>query len=371
MSAFRGAGSAMTDMAGPGVDLPDPWSAVVGQDVAVSRLTAAADDPVHAYLFLGQPGSGGYAAALGFAALILSDGLDGDGAARARRLALNAVHPDVVVVEPEGAALRVEEAREILRAGQISPVEGARKVIVVHAVDVIQEAAIGMLLKLIEEPPSSTIFVLLAEDIPPEIITIASRCVTVEFGPIPLPIIEATLVGEGVSPRRVKIAAAASGGDLGRARLLSTDDALATRAELWKSIPDRLDGKGVTVWELVNQVREGMDGAQEPLVARQAQELEELEARVEATGERGAGRSQLVARHKREVRRLRIDEIRFGLATIARVYRDRLVAGPDPQAASALHAVQHAAQALVRNPNEPLLLQSLFLNLAPGVMSNR
>lgn len=336
---------------------------VVGQEVAVKRLTAAAVDPVHAYLFLGQPGSGGHQAALGFAGLLLSDGLDGGAAERAIRLALESKHPDLVVIEPEGAALRVEEANEIIRAGQTSPVEGARKVIVVHSVDLIQEAAIGKLLKLIEEPPASTVFVFLAEDVPPEIVTIASRCVTVEFSPIALPIIEAALVAEGVTPSRVKMAAAASGGDLERARLLSNDDALVTRAALWAAIPDKLDGRGVTVWELVNQVREGMDAAQEPLVARQEDDLAELEARVEATGERGSGRSVLVARHKREVRRLRVDEIRFGLATMARVYRDRLIAADDPPSVRAIDAIQQTTAALVRNPNEPLLLQTLLLNL--------
>ncbi len=342
---------------------PDVFGAVVGQEQAVARLVAAAVDPVHAYLFLGQPGTGGYQAALGFGALVLADGLTDEGAERARRLALEAKHPDLVVIEAEGAALRVEEANEIIRAGQISPVEGSRKVIVVHGVDLIQEAAIGKLLKLIEEPPASTIFVLLAEDVPPEIITIASRCVTIEFGPVALPIIEAALVGEGVSPSRVKMAAAASGGDLARARLLANDDALAGRAELWVSLPSRLDGRGVTVWELVNQVRDGMDAAQEPLVARHEAELAELEARVEATGERGSGRSQLVARHKREIRRLRLDELRFGLATLSRVYRDRLIEADDRAAGKALEVIQRTAEQLVRNPNEPLLLQGLFLEL--------
>jgi DNA polymerase-3 subunit delta' len=344
-------------------DLPDPFGAVIGQEAAVKRLAAAAVDPVHAYLFLGRHGSGGYRAALGFAALVLSDGLEGDAAVRSRRLALEGLHPDVIVVEPEGAALRVEEAAEILRAGQISPVEGAHKVIIVHGVDVVQEAAIGKLLKLIEEPPASVIFVLLAEHVPPEIVTIASRCVTVEFSPVALQVITAVLVGVGVSPKRAKVSAAASGGDVDRARLLSTDDAVAIRAELWASIPEKLDGRGVTVWELVNQVRDSMDAAQEPLVNRQEGEVAQLEERVEATGERGSGRSTLVARHKREIRRLRLDEIHFGLATMSRVYRDRLIEANRPGLIDSLDAVQGAAEALVRNPNEALLLQALFLNL--------
>ncbi len=345
------------------IELPDPWADLVGQGEAAKRLEQAAVSPVHAYLFLGQPGSGTVSAAFGFAALLLSSHLDPVGAERARRLALSGRHPDLVVIEPEGAALLVEEAAEIIRAGQTSPVEGPRKVIVVSGIDAIREAAIGKLLKLIEEPPPSMVFVLLAENVPPEIITIASRCVTIEFGPIPRQVLEAALVARGIRPGRAKAAAAACGGDLERALLLASDDALAARAALWQAIPGRLDGRGVTVWELATQVREAMDAAQEPLVARQQTEIEALDQRVEQTGERGAGRAQLVARHKREVRRLRVDEFRFGLATMARVYGDRLRERPSAQDEAALAAIQNAAESLVRNPNEVLLVQALLLTL--------
>ena len=234
-----------------------------------------------------------------------------------------------------------------------------------HGIDVIEEAAIGRLLKMIEEPPASAVFVLLAEHVLPEIVTIASRCVTIEFAPIPPSVLEVALISEGVPFDRAKLAASASGGDLDRARLLSTDDGLSNRARLWAGIPDRLDGTGSLVVELVRQVREGMDEAQGPLDARHTAELEALEARAAQFGERGSGRSELVAQHKRQIRALRNDELRFGLATLARAYRDRLVARDDPHAIAAVAAVQEATEALVRNPNEPLLLQALFLRLGP------
>lgn len=339
------------------------FSSVISQDVAVQRLEAAAQAPVHAYLFLGPRGTGSYEAALGFAALLLSEGSEGDARDRHQRLALEEKHPDLVVVEAQGAALRVSEAEAIIRHGTISPVEGNRKVIVVKGVDAIEESAIGKLLKVIEEPPRSAIFVLLADEVPPEIITIASRCVTVEFGPISTSILETMLFAEGVNPKRAKAAAAASGGDIQRARLLANDDALAGRVEMWQSLPGRLDGTGSTVHELTAQLREGMDGAQAPLEAKHLTELEELQERVELTGERGSGRSDLVAKQKREVRRQRVDELRFGLATLSRIYRDQLIEAPSLQAEEALVAIAGTADALIRNPNEPLLLQALLLDL--------
>jgi DNA polymerase-3 subunit delta' len=354
----------------------DAWAGLIGQVEAQARLTAAASSPVHAYLLLGARGSGTFTAALGFAGLLLAgavpdEQLDVEGArSRAVSLAVEGKHPDLLVIEPQGAALRVSEAEEIIRAGLRTPVESDRKVIVVTGVDAIEEAAIGKLLKVVEEPPPSTVFVLLADEVPPEIITIASRCVTVEFGPVPSAELEQALVDDGVAPQRAADAAAAAGGDLDRARLLATDDELAARAALWRDVPSRLDGSGFLASELVDEVRAGMDRAQGPLEARQKTEIEELEARVEQLGERGSGRADLTARHKREVRRLRTDELRFGLATLARVYRDRLVDEPDHGAGDeaafdAIAAVQTATENLIRNPNEALLLQDLFLRLAP------
>ena len=343
--------------------MSDPFAAVISQDDAVARLKAAAKAPVHAYLLLGPRGSGSYQAALGFAALLLTDESEGEAAARHERLALEEKHPDLIIIEAQGAALRVGEAEAIIRHGSISPVEGRRKVILVRGIDAIEEAAIGKLLKAIEEPPASAIFVLLADEVPPEIITIASRCVPIEFGPISLTVLETMLFAEGVSPKRAKAAAAASGGDVDRARLLATDEALATRAALWQSIPDKLDGTGSTVHEMTAQLREGMDGAQDALEAKHVIELEALEERVALTGERGSGRSDLVAKQKREIRRQRVDELRFGLATLARIYRDRLIVGPNLRAEHALRSIRNTADALIRNPNEPLLLQALLLDL--------
>jgi DNA polymerase-3 subunit delta' len=341
----------------------DPWADVIGQETSVARLEIAAVSPVHAYLFVGSLGSGSYQAALGFAGLILSGGSTEPSEATARHITLarQAKHPDLVVIEPEGSALRVSEAEQIIRAGLRSPVEGVRKVIVVRGIDAIEEAAVGKLLKVVEEPPASAVFVLLAEEVPPALVTIASRCVPIEFGPLSIGAMTEALVDRGVDPERARAAAAAAGGDFGRADLLAGDDSLAARAERWQGIPDRLDGTGSTVVQIVNELRVDMDQAQSPLEVRHEAELAELQERVEQLGERGSGRSDLVARHKRELRRLRSDELRFGLASLARTYRDRLVERHDPSAVEALALIQTAAENLIRNPNEALLLQDLLV----------
>jgi DNA polymerase-3 subunit delta' len=107
-----------------------------------------------------------------------------------------------------------------------------------------------------------------------------------------------------------------------------------------------------------------IDDSLAPLKARQVEEAAELEARVEAHGERGSGRKQLTDRHKREERRYRTDEIRFGLLTLSRRYRDELLTSHRPEAVIAsLDAIQSLSENLERNPNVRLQLLGLFLTL--------
>lgn len=55
------------------------------------------------------------------------------------------------------------EAEEIIRAGLRTQLEGSRKVIAVDGIDASETEAIGKLLKVVEEPPPSTVFMMLAD----------------------------------------------------------------------------------------------------------------------------------------------------------------------------------------------------------------
>lgn len=340
------------------------WDAVVGQPRAVRQLADAARQPVHAYLLIGPPGSTKDEAARAFAALVLTGADDPD--QRDARLALAGEHPDVREVQRVGARIAAEQVAEIIRVANLAPVEGSRKVMILHELHLLDAAGAARLLKTVEEPPPSTTFVVLADQVPPELVTIASRCVRIEFGHVPDALIVTTLEGEGVDHDAAVVAAAAAGGDLGRARLLAADGGLVQRRAAFASIPSRLDGTGATVVKLCTEATKLIDDAAAPLTARQATEIAELEARIKAQGERGSGRKQLEDRHKRELRRHRTDEWRAGLAVIAATYRDALVAGTMPRAdapAQAVSRIHAALEALDRNPNETLLLQSLLLDL--------
>ncbi len=352
---------------GPIVARADLWRDVVGQDRAVAALQAAATRPVHAYLLVGPAGSGKRAAARAFGGALLavdaaSRGVDVD---RSIELALDESHPDLHVFEPEGASLTVADAEAIVTAASRSPVEGTRKVLVLDEFHKVQQAG-PALLKTIEEPPASTTFVILAEEVPNELVAIASRAVRIDLGPVPHDAVVDRLVAEGIDHEVAATTAAAAGGDLHRARLLAGDPSLVVRRDSWAAIPHRVDRTGHTAAALVDEIIAHIDAAQGPLDERHALERSELESQIETYGLRGGQLKEQEKRHKREVRRHRTAEIRFGLAVLAGEYRDRLATANDPTPhLDALRAVQAAAEALVRNPNELLLLQALVADLDP------
>jgi DNA polymerase-3 subunit delta' len=347
----------------------DPWASVVGQPAAVRQLAAAAREPVHAYLLVGPAGSGRRALARAFAATLLSAGTPpGDEHARHVRLALAEQHPDLRVVEPEGNTFRKVDAEAAVHHATLAPIEGARKVIVATGCEFMEDEAVGYLLKTVEEPPASTHFVLLATEVLPELATIASRCVRVEVHALPAEVVAARLEAEGVAAERAATAAAAAGGDLDRARTLATDDRLALRHQAWRDVPRRLDGTGHRAHALVAELQSMVAEALGPLQARQAAEAGELDEQIERFGLRRSGKRDLETRHKREVRRFRTAELRFGLATLAAAYRDALVAGPGGPASprelvAALDRIDAAAVSLQVYPNETLLLQALLAHL--------
>jgi len=108
-----------------------------------------------------------------------------------------------------------------------------------------------------------------------------------------------------------------------------------------------------------------IDDAAIPLQDRQDRERNELDERADRFGERGLGRRSLEDRHKRELRRLRTDELVMGITAIGISIRDDVATGllNAVRASTSLTAVTEAGDDLRRNPNERLLLQKLFMSL--------
>ena len=351
---------------------------VFGQDDALRQLRAAARRPVHAYLLVGPPGLGQRALVRGFAASLLCPS-GGCGVCDVCRRARAGVHPDLVEVERAGPFVTVDDARRVVRLAQRRPLEGHRQVIVVSEIHLARLAA-PVLLKTLEDPAGATVFVMLADSVPAELATIASRCVRIELRPVPTAILRGWLEDQAVMPELAAEIAEAAGGSIDRARLLSHDEGFARRRALWRSVPSRLDGTGAAAAALATELVGSAEDAVEPLRAQNRAEIDELTEDAKQFGDRSASRRKAIEdRHHREERRWRTDELRGGLAVLAAAYRDRLLAASRSRdraqsasasddrmrrLAEAIAAVERAGAELVRNPNEMLLLEALLVRLS-------
>lgn len=347
-------------------DTPVPalFDAVIGQERAVEFLRGSAANPVHAYLFVGPDSAGARNAALGFAAALLCP-TGGCGECSACRRALHATHPDLVLVERTGASILVDDAREVTRLALRSPMEGARKVLVLTDFHVVEEAA-PALLKTIEEPPPSAVFCVIADQITPDLVTIASRCVVVDFPPLASEVIVAALRSEGVGEDDAAEAAELARGSLERARMIANDHDMRLRMHVWRSVPDLLDGTAGKVVELATALAASLEEAAAPVAARHKVEDAEA-AELAKAGLPGPSRREVETRQKREQRRARTDDLRAGLATLAGIYRQRLAEGDTRsarRALAALDAIADVSDRMQYNPGEAALIQGLLARLS-------
>ncbi|MDI9818196.1 MULTISPECIES: DNA polymerase III subunit [unclassified Legionella] len=94
-----------------------------------------------------------------------------------RLLRLNE-HPDLFVLEPEktGGFIKIDQVRELQAVAYTSPQLNNNRVIIINPAEKMNLASANALLKLLEEPPSDVIFLLVAEQISSILPTILSRC---------------------------------------------------------------------------------------------------------------------------------------------------------------------------------------------------
>ena len=204
----------------------------------VALSAALATEPSHAYLFRGPRGAGKGAVARVFAAEILAPGAIDPDDARRRVLIDPSPHPDLVWLRPRGAQHMVEEVREkVIRSASYRPFEAEKRVFVIEAAEQMRDESQNALLKTLEEPPAYVHLILLTSEPAALLETIASRCQPIDFAPLPIEAVEATL-GDG-SPDDLATAARLSAGDPVRARFLLSDSGRALRAaalELGKAV---------------------------------------------------------------------------------------------------------------------------------------
>ncbi|MDN5331682.1 MAG: polymerase subunit delta [Tepidanaerobacteraceae bacterium] len=90
-------------------------------------------------------------------------------------------HPDLFHVFPDGSSIKVEKIRDVILGTYQPPIEARRKVYVFHEADKMTQEAQNALLKTLEDPPTSLLFLLLARNLKTLLPTVISRCQILDY----------------------------------------------------------------------------------------------------------------------------------------------------------------------------------------------
>jgi DNA polymerase III subunit delta' len=186
---------------------------ILGNKTTLRLLESAlaSGEVAHAYLFYGPPGVGKRTVAFRFGAALVSGDDKG-----AEDRALRGLHPDLDEIEPEGQFTTIGQVREVVRKATSRPFEGERRVFILRA-DTLNVQAASALLKTLEEPEGSPVFILLAGSRESVLPTVVSRAQAVRFDPVPISEIFSFLMRRGHPEDAARLAAALGRGSVGLA----------------------------------------------------------------------------------------------------------------------------------------------------------
>lgn len=257
-------------------------------------------------------------------------------------------YPDVLFLAPgEGGSIKIDAVREMLAQTGYRPFEGHRRVVIIDEADALVVPAQSALLKTLEEPPPSSVFILVTSRPDALLDTVRSRCPVLRFLPLGIADVATVLVRHGRSEKEARQAAAASSGSVGRA-LESGDGQMEDVREAAARV--------LVQAAATEDPRRRLDGAKDLLVK---------------TGGGAAGdRAQLGAHLRAMASILRDVEL---LATAAdshglangdlRPVLDRLTAFHGERGIRAFTAVDRALVALDRNAGVKVVADWVLLNL--------
>ncbi len=197
---------------------------IIGHQQIVEQLqhTVASDRIAGAYLFVGPTGVGKETVARYFAQLIFCQ-QDAQpptvcGACLACRKVDSGNHPDLQFIRPEGSLLKIGQIRELQKQIIYEPLEASRKVYILTDVDRMNAEAENCLLKTLEEPPASSVLILLTSNIRALLPTTRSRCQILQFHPMQTQELAEMLVEKfSVAPEQATTLAIAADGAIGKA----------------------------------------------------------------------------------------------------------------------------------------------------------
>jgi DNA polymerase-3 subunit delta' len=138
----------------------------------------------------------------------------------------------VIQAEKEGAILKVEQVRTLRQSLVLKPYQGKYRVALFLRFQEANANAANALLKTLEEAPAQAVLILTA-DTPEQLLpTIVSRCEVLRLRPLPVGIVEASLMEHGADQATAYLLAHISSGRPGYAfRLMKDQETLKFRAQ--------------------------------------------------------------------------------------------------------------------------------------------
>jgi DNA polymerase-3 subunit delta' len=152
-------------------------------------------------------------------------------------------HPDIIRIKPSGAFIRIDQIRGLCDTLAMKPYEARVRVVIISDAHAMNPSASNALLKMLEEPPDSSILILTACHISDLLPTIVSRCQHIRFNPVSVKSIETRLIeNQGLAPDKASIIAAMANGSISRAFAMNNSSWINRRNWLINTIgPDQFD----------------------------------------------------------------------------------------------------------------------------------
>ena len=219
-------------------DFKFSWKNLIGHapTVAYLKKNIAEEKFPHAVIFSGEEGVGKRLAAdICAAALLCENPSDGSpcGVCESCKLVAARSHPDFYVVEAEATKttrnIKIGQIREMQAEAALIPINSARRVVIIDGAELMNKAAANCLLKTIEEPPSQTIFILLTASRSSLLMTIRSRCMTINFDKLTPAQIRDALINRDIEASEAERLSVIAGGSFGRALKLKDSDGIQLR----------------------------------------------------------------------------------------------------------------------------------------------
>ena len=247
------------------------WQNIFGNAPRIAHLKKILDENKfpHAVIFSGIEGIGKRKIAEICAAVLLCENPnDGEpcGTCESCKLMAEGTHPDFYFVESEQSKsapnIKIGQIRALQSEVALQPNHSNCRVVIIDGAEFMNNAAANCLLKTLEEPTGQTIFILISANRAGLLMTLRSRCGTVNFEKLPADQIQNALELRGVDSERAKTISLIADGSLGRALKLEESGGYEIRNDALNFVEKLLD-KEISVEDIFNKGKAFSDSSRE------------------------------------------------------------------------------------------------------------